>query len=68
VTAGQLKRLLARVPDDALLLKGGPDHSFKEIDAAIVDVAKEGRAFCEWTGDQRDYAEPVKVVKAIVFR
>lgn len=74
MTVGQLKRILAAAPDDAIILTTGSDHSYSEVSAQLVDVAtpetptrRRSKDYFEWYGNQADFDLPVKVVKAIVF-
>lgn len=72
-TAGDLKRLLADVPDDTPLLVEHSDHSYRLVSGSVLDVAvakakRGGRLFSEWSGNQADYDEPVEVIKAVVIQ
>jgi hypothetical protein len=68
--AGQLKKLLAYVPDDAELLAPAFDHSYTPIGAQYMSVVVEGRG--EWAEDfgpkyDDHYQKGFTRVKALVF-
>jgi hypothetical protein len=72
-TVGELKRLLADVPDNTLILAPSSDHSYRLVSGSVMDVAVEkaergGRLFSEWSGNLAHYDGSVGVVKAVVIQ
>lgn len=68
LTAGELRKVLDRVPDDTpILIAGGPDHSYRKPSGAEVNLAGYAQGyFGEWYG--RKHASPgERPISAIII-
>ena len=70
-TAQDLKTLLASVPDEALVLVPGSDHSYSHAHtASYASVVVEGRDhYAQDFGQEHDdaYSRPFKRIKALII-
>lgn len=76
MTVGQLKKLIADLPDETIVLEGASDHQYVESDASVEKMVLEGFRTSRgkdhgnwteyWEGQEEIYALPFKVVKALV--
>lgn len=75
MNVGQLKKLIAEMADDTVVLVSAPDHSYRECDLRPIKAAepseKKRRGWgesthYEWYGNKDEYDESVKVVDALL--
>lgn len=63
----ELKAIIENLPDEALVLTPGSDHSYKKVDAEATTALQESRN--EWTEDygedttpEKEYGKRIQVV------
>lgn len=76
MNVGQLKKLIAELPDDTVILVSAPDHSYRECDLRPIEAAEPSEkkrrrgwgesTHYEWYGDKSHYDVSVNVVNALL--
>lgn len=65
-TAAQLKRLLETVPDTALIVGSGVDHSLRGLTPSVTTALQDGRVLTEDYGEaltpEAEYGKRVPVI------
>jgi len=68
MTVAEMIDYLKTMPQDAICVAPGTDHSFRKIRYPGVETAVvEGRYYSEYSGCDADYDPPVEKSSVIVF-
>jgi hypothetical protein len=67
MNVGELKRALQHLPDDALVVVQGPDHSYRLAHVPWLTQAEahDDGHLCEWYGPENACDPPSKVVTVL---
>lgn len=68
MTAGTLKKILSRIPDETLVVTGGRDHTYRRTYAALAQAAfnQENDLFSEYHGKKHMSKGDVKISVVLI--